>query len=219
MPTPRLIAIDGPAASGKSSIGRALAATLGYRFLDTGLMYRAFTLVTIEGGIAATDGEGCARLAATIAMELVPTPDGVRVVIDGRDVTDRLTEVPVEDNVSAYSRIPAVREAMVRRQRAFADGGRAVLAGRDIGTVVLPEAEVKLYLEASHEARAARRSAQAGVVSGAAWDNLALRDHIDSSRETSPLRPAEDARVLDTTGMTLGEVIAAALEVVGCAAV
>jgi len=219
MPTPRLIAIDGPAASGKSGVGRALAAALGYRFLDTGLMYRAFTLHALEQGVRADDVSGCERLAAALTMELVPAADGARVAVGGVDLTDRLTEPAVEDNVSAYSRIPAVREAMMSRQRSFAARGGAVLAGRDIGTVVLPEAEVKLYLEASPEARATRRAAQAGSATRAARENLALRDEIDSSREASPLRVAADAHVIDTTSLTLAEVVTAAMEQVRCAAV
>ena len=158
---PHPIAIDGPAASGKSTLGAALAERLGYAFLDTGLMYRALTLAALEGGIAATDADACSALAESVAMEIAANTE-TRILIDGTDVTPRLREPAVEANVSAYSAIPGVREAMVARQRRFAADRRAVLAGRDIGTAVLPNAPVKLYLEASAEVRAQRRGEQAG---------------------------------------------------------
>jgi cytidylate kinase len=202
---PAAIAIDGPAASGKSTVGQTLAARHGYRFLDTGLMYRAFTLAALRAGVAASDPGACTALAETIAMTVAAGTE-TRIFLDAEDVTDRLRDADVEANVSAYSAIAAVREVMVRRQRAIAAEGRAVLAGRDIGTVVLPGAGLKIYLDASEEARARRRGLQAADTRLASA-NVTERDRIDSGRTTSPLRPAEDAVVIDTTDLTLDEVL------------
>lgn len=213
------IAIDGPAASGKSSLGMALAERLGFLFLDTGLMYRAVTMAALEAGIPADDGAMAVFAAGLdIRAEAGAT---TRILLGGRDVTDRLREPAVEHRVSDYSALPSVRRAMVEAQRAIARSGPAILAGRDVGTVVLPDAPVKLFLEASPEARAARRSLQAprwGMAQEAteARRDIELRDRLDSTRETSPLRPAEDAVVIDTTDLTLEEVVRFALEVLGC---
>jgi cytidylate kinase len=217
---PGLIAIDGPAASGKSSLGRALAKKLDYFFLDTGLMYRAFTLAALERGIGPGDEAGCADLARRLDM-LVEANEDTRIIVDGEDVTGRLRSPEVEAAVSAYSAIHAVRNEMVRRQRALAARGRMVMAGRDIGTVVLPEAPLKIYLEASEAQRVARRQAQAqgwGERQGStrAHEHIAGRDHVDSSRPVSPLRPADDAVVIDTSAMSLEEVLGVALRLVGC---
>lgn len=219
---PRTIAIDGPAASGKSSVGRALAARLGYRFLDTGLMYRAFTLAALRAAIPPAAEATCTRLAEGLDLAVaVEAGTATRVAITGEDVTELLTSPPVEAAVSAYSAIAGVRAAMVRRQRAIARSGRVILAGRDIGTVVLPAAPLKLYLDASDGARTARRRHQAeeaGAPAEEAAIAVAARDAADASRETSPLRAAHDAIVIDTTGMTIEQVIAMALEKAGCAA-
>ncbi|WP_322819769.1 (d)CMP kinase [Tepidiforma sp.] len=214
------IAIDGPAASGKSSLGMALARRFGFLFLDTGLMYRAVTLAALEAGVPAED-EAAGRLARTLDIRAEAGAE-TRILLGGRDVTGRLREPEVEHHVSAYSALPSVREAMVAAQRAIAARGPAILAGRDIGTVVLPDAPVKLFLEASAEARAARRSLQArqwGLPQEAAEArrDIDLRDRLDSSRAASPLRPAEDALVIDTTDLSLEEVIRYALELLGCA--
>ncbi len=214
------IAIDGPAASGKSSLGMALAERFGFLFLDTGLMYRAVTLAALEAGIPATDEEaGPFARALDIRAE---AGRETRILVGGVDVTGRLREPAVEHNVSAYSALPSVRAAMVEAQRAIAARGPAILAGRDIGTVVLPNAPVKLFLEASPEARAARRSRQArgwGLAQEAAEarKDIEERDRLDSSRQASPLRPAEDAIVIDTTDLALDEVVRYTLEILGCA--
>lgn len=213
------IAIDGPAASGKSSLGMALARRLGFLFLDTGLMYRAVTLAALEAGVPAED-EAAGRFARTLDIRAEAGGE-TRILLGGRDVTGRLREPEVEHHVSAYSALPSVREAMVAAQRAIAGRGPAILAGRDIGTVVLPDAPVKLFLEASAEARAARRSLQArqwGLPQEAAEArrDIDLRDRLDSSRAASPLRPAADALVIDTTDLSLEEVIRFALELLGC---
>lgn len=210
------IAIDGPAASGKTTLGEALAGQLGMAFLDTGLMYRAFTLAAIEHGVPPEDHAACASLASSLAITAVAS-GSTRILVDGRDVTARLRERAVEDAVSAYSAIPGVREALVAHQRAVAREGAFILAGRDIGTVVLPDAPVKLFLTASEEARAERRARQASERgSAASLANIRQRDRTDSTRAVSPLRPADDAIVLDTTSMTFDEVFQTALRVLGC---
>ncbi len=203
---PSPIAIDGPAASGKTTVGRALAREFGFGFLDTGAMYRAFTLAALRAGVAASDEAGCASLAQTMTMTTEIGLD-TRILLDGADITDRLRDDDVESAVSAYSAIPAVREALVRRQRDIAAAGTVILAGRDIGTVVLPEAPVKIFLTASPEERARRRSAQTAASGGTesvekARDDISGRDRIDSTREASPLRPADDALVLDSTSLS-----------------
>ncbi|MCC6421147.1 MAG: (d)CMP kinase [Gemmataceae bacterium] len=220
LPSP--IAIDGPAASGKTSVGQALARALGYSFLDTGLMYRAFTLAALRRGIPADDAQGCAQLANTMAMD-VRLDDEARVLLDGEDVTPLLRGPEVEEHVSAYSAIPAVREAMVASQQALASRGPAILAGRDVGTVVLPQAPLKLFLTASAEERASRRRAQAGEWEGGhhpdeSHRHVSGRDARDTTRAASPLRAADDAVVLDTTSMSLDEVVRRAIELVRCVA-
>ena len=209
------IAIDGPAASGKTSVGRAIARQCGFGFLDTGLMYRAFTLAAIRSGIAPENEEACALLAGDLPMR-VEASDDTRVFLGEEDVTPLLRSPEVEGQVSAYSAIAGVRAAMVEQQRAIAQAGNVVLAGRDIGTVVLPDAPLKLFLTASEDERARRRSLQASewgedVSAEASQAAIGGRDRIDSSRAASPLRPARDAVTIDTTGKSLEDVVAEAL--------
>lgn len=207
------IAIDGPVGAGKTSVGRMLARRLGIRFLDTGLTYRAVTLAAIDRGISADDSEAVGRLAAEVRLELAPAPDGEsRVLLDGKDITDRLRTPDVDRFVSAVSAMPAVRRRMVDVQRAIASSASIVMVGRDIGTVVLPDADLKVYLTASDETRARRRydelRAQGeGAEYQAVLDALRRRDRIDSQREASPLRPADDARIVDTDSLGLEEVV------------
>ncbi|MEO6398435.1 MAG: (d)CMP kinase, partial [Tepidiformaceae bacterium] len=156
---PAPIAIDGPAASGKSTLGAALAKRFGYRFLDTGIMYRAFTLAALRANVA-PESSGCSAFGGTLALTLRRGEWGTGIMLGDEDVTPLLRDPRVEANVSLYSALPPVREQMVQQQREFARGIRAILAGRDIGTVVLPEAPLKFYLLASEEARAQRRSTQ-----------------------------------------------------------
>lgn len=208
---PRTIAIDGPAASGKTTVGRMLAREFGYLFLDTGLMYRAFTLAAIRAGIMASDAEACERLARTLELS-VQTEGDTRIILAGEDVTDLLRDPEVERMVSAYSVIAGVRAVMVGHQRGIARGRRAVLAGRDIGTVVLPRADLKLYLDASETARAERRSHQTVQWpvrrdEAEALEDIAQRDQTDSTRAVSPLKAAGDAIYIDTTTLTLDEVV------------
>ncbi len=193
----RVIAIDGPAGSGKSSVARALASALGWSFLDTGAMYRAVTVAALERGVAPGDAPGVAAIARAAAIETLP-----RVVIDGRDVEDEIRTERVNEAVSVVAANPEVRAQMVERQRAFAarQPEGTVVEGRDITTVVFPNATVKVFLTASLEERARRRGEE-----GAA--SLTRRDQADASREASPLRQAPDALVLDTTGRSVEEVV------------
>ncbi len=217
---PSPIAIDGPAASGKSTLGRLIAERFGYLFLDTGLMYRAVTLAALRAGVAPED-DGARALLGRIDLHVTADPDTM-IWINGENVTERLRDPAVEANVSKYSALPSVRDAMVREQREIAKKGGAVLAGRDIGTVVLPDAPLKFYLDASEEARAHRRSVQSGEWGQSQQDadakkNIAERDRTDSTRAVSPMRPADDAVVIDTTDLSLDEVIAIAMEKLECA--
>ncbi|MBI4220514.1 MAG: (d)CMP kinase [Chloroflexi bacterium] len=207
------IAIDGPVGAGKTSVGRLLARRLGARFLDTGLTYRAVTLVAIDRGISPDDAEAIGRLAAEVRLEVASQPDGEsRVLADGKDVTDRLRTPEVDRFVSAVSAMPAVRSRMVDVQRAIASTASIVMVGRDIGTVVLPGARLKVYLTASDETRARRRyeelRAQGTQVDyESVLKALRRRDRIDSGREASPLRPARDARIVNTDRLGLEEVV------------
>lgn len=198
------IALDGPAGSGKSSVARALAAGLGARHLDTGAIYRAITLACIEAGLDLTDGPACAAVAGGVH---IGQSDG-RTSLDGRDVEDRIRDDEVSGAVSTVSAHPEVREVLLAHQRALAaDGG--VIEGRDIGTVVLPDADLKVFLTATPEARARRRAAQLGR-SDVEELRAAIerRDAQDSSREVAPLRPADDAWVLDTSDLPFDDVVA-----------
>ncbi len=219
-----VIAIDGPAASGKSAVGGAVAAQLGYRFFDTGAMYRALTWLALERAIDVHDAVALARLADGAQIDVhVARPDhpgGTAVVVDGADATPHLRTPPVESNVSLVSRVPGVRAALVRIQRELAGGGRVVMAGRDIGTVVLPEAGLKIYLDASRNVRAQRRAAQlreSGIEpdTEALVEDLTRRDGIDSSRETSPLTAAADAVIINTDEMSVDAVVERILELAG----
>jgi len=224
---PKLIAVDGSAASGKTSVGRLLAQRLGYRFLDTGIMYRAITWAALDRGIDPHDAAALSRLASTIAMHVVaPLPghgEDARIELDGVDVTDRLRSPDVDEAVSAVSQVAGVREALVKRQREIAAEGGIVMAGRDIGTVVLADAPLKLYFDASLAERARRRHADF-VKSGhesseeAVMEDLRRRDQIDSGRALSPMKPADDAVVINTDGMTIDQVLERVLRLAEAAA-
>ena len=201
------VAIDGPAASGKSSVGAAVARRLGFAFLDTGLMYRAATLAAMERGIETSDAAALGEMVESLRMSL----DGDRLIVDGEDVTDRLRSAAVDRDAPAVSAHPEVRRALVRRQRRLGEGGAVVMVGRDIGAVVLPDARLKIYLDASAETRARRRFAERQA-SGAPDADLARelretirRDRLDSERADSPLKPAPDAVIIDTDAMTADE--------------
>ena len=199
-----VVAIDGPAGSGKSTVARAVAKRLGVAYLDTGAMYRSVSFAALRDGIDPADGEALAKLAGNLEIEL-----GDRVLVDGTDATAAIRGPDVTAVVSTVSAHPAVRADMVRRQRQWAaEHGGGVAEGRDIGSVVFPDADVKVFLTASEEERARRRQRddRAPDVSAVAAD-LARRDALDSNRATSPLVAADDAVVIDTTGRTVDDVV------------
>ena len=217
---PRVIAVDGSAASGKSTIGRRLAARLGYPFLDTGIMYRAFAYAALNQGLDLGDEGALGRMAVSLRMDVglqSPNSGGsATITVDGEDVTPHLRSREVEEAVSLVARVGAVREALVQKQREIAARRDIVMAGRDIGTVVLPDADLKIYLDASPEERAARRHREfsrlgRNVSEGEVLQDLRKRDQIDSERAVSPLRPAEDAVIVETDGLSLDEVMEAVL--------
>jgi cytidylate kinase len=221
---PRTIAIDGPSASGKSSVGYLVAERLGYLFLDTGAMYRALTWLALQRGAHLEDEEGLGRLAAQVDMKLGPPAAGScersTIWVDGEDLTTVLRRPEVEAAVSLVSRVPQVRRVMVALQQRLAARRTVVMAGRDIGTVVLPGAHLKVYLEASVEERARRRHeelATLGRVSSHSHirEEILRRDAIDSGREASPLRAAEDAIVINTDGLSREQVVEKVLALAG----
>lgn len=203
-----VIAIDGPAGSGKSTVARAVAQRLGLGYLDTGAMYRSVAFAALDRGVDPADATAVAQLAMALDIEVAD-----RVLVDGKDATQAIRGPEVTRAVSIVAANSEVRREMVRRQRKWAsdhDGG--VVEGRDIGSVVFPEAVLKVYLTASDAARAARRSKEVGAIdeSQVAAD-IARRDHLDSTRAVSPLSVADGATVIDTTGRTIDEVVDAVL--------
>ncbi len=201
----RVIAIDGPAGSGKSTVAKALAARLGLEYLDTGAMYRSVTFAALRRGIDPAERDQVARIVAD--LELSVTPEAV--VVDGVDATIEIRGPEVSRAVSVVAANPDVRAEMVRRQRAWvAERGGGVLEGRDIGTVVFPDAELKVYLTADPEVRAQRRSKEvADLDYETVAADLARRDALDQGREVSPLTEAVDAVVVDTTGRTVEDIV------------
>ena len=198
-----VIAIDGPAGAGKSSVARALAVRLGFTYLDSGAMYRCVALAALEAGAALDDDAALGGLAGSLAIGL----DGERVLLDGREVSTSIREPRVTEAASQVSVHPAVREALVAEQRRLIAAGRYVAEGRDIGTVVSPEAPLKVFLTASPEERAQRRAAQTGEDPAAVLAAQGERDARDEGREHSALRPAQDAIEIDTTGLALDDVV------------
>jgi len=198
-----VIAIDGPAGAGKSTVARALAERLAFTYLDSGAMYRCVALAGIEAGTDLDDEAAMGELALSLEIEL----HGERVELDGRDVSSTIREPRVTEASSRVSAHPAVREAMVARQRELIAAGRYVAEGRDIGTVVSPEAPLKVFLTASPEERARRRAAQTGDDPEAVLAAQGERDARDETRQHSALRAAEDAVELDTTGLALDQVL------------
>ncbi len=216
MSKPKNIAIDGPAASGKSTIAEKLANELGYLFFDTGVMYRAVTLAALERLGSVQDEQAVTRLAESVWIDVRPPSqaDGRKadVLLDGKDVTWAPRSPEVDANVSIVSAYPGVRAAMTQQQRRIGERGEVVMVGRDIGTVVLPNAELKIYLDASVEERARRRyleNKNRGMDAdyNQILENLKKRDEIDSTREVAPLRIAEDAHVVLTDGLSIEEVM------------
>jgi cytidylate kinase len=201
-----VVAIDGPAGAGKSTVARAAADALGFTYLDSGAMYRAVGLVLLEQGGAAS------QVAERIEIEL-----GERVVVDGRDVTAANRAPEVSEAASKVATNAAVRAALVEKQRALLDGGDWVAEGRDIGTVVAPDAAVKVFLVADPEERARRRAAELGTDVETVLRDQSLRDAQDTDREHSPLRPAAGSVELDTTGLTVDDVVARIVDLVEAA--
>src|SRR5574341_1472555 len=210
MSRPLIIAIDGPSGSGKSTLGRMLARELGLLYIDTGSMYRAVALAVLESTVNATDDVSVGSLAERVDIDLAGDPDSLRVTLNGVDVSDRIRDEDVTHTSSIISTIPAVRRAMVQRQRELGKRG-AVLNGRDIGTVVFPNADVKFFLDAAIEERAQRRLAEeqehnASATYGQTLEDITERDRRDTTRADSPLIATEDAIRVDSTGMSIEDV-------------
>lgn len=219
----RIIAIDGPAASGKSTLAERLASRIGYLYFDTGVMYRAVTLAGLRAGFPPSDEKLITELASEISIDVRPPSqtDGRQydVVVNGEDVTWEIRSEEVDANVSKISAYSGVRRAMTERQREIGKRGEVIMVGRDIGTVVLPEADLKLYLDASVEARARRRYEERQargeeVDYDEVLESMRIRDRIDSSRDVAPLHPADDAVIIDTTVLSVDETTERALELI-----
>jgi cytidylate kinase len=207
-----VIALDGPGSSGKSSVGAAVAERLGLRFFDTGLLYRAVTWLARQRGVPPTDIASLVALVPDVQIEADAAGRLSRVVVGGEDVSDVVRTPEVDAAVSAYAAVPALRTALLDRQRAIARSGGIVMAGRDIGTVVLPDADAKVFLDASVEERARRRAEERGLASGdpereAILDALRRRDGLDAGRAVAPLRPADGGIVIQTDGNRLEETV------------
>jgi cytidylate kinase len=222
--TPSTIAIDGPAASGKSTIGELLAKNLGYLYFDTGVMYRAVTAVAMAEGVPIADEAAVTALSERIRIDFLPpeVQDGRQFTIyaNGRDITWAIRERSVDANVSPVSAYPGVRRAMTEQQRRIGQRGHIVMVGRDIGTVVLPEADLKIFLDATEEERARRRyreRLQRGekVEYQDVLKEIRRRDEIDSSRSVAPLKQAQDAIYIDSTHLTIPQVIERVMGIVG----
>jgi cytidylate kinase len=217
------VTLDGPSGTGKSSVARAVATRLGAAYLDTGAMYRAATVAVLDAGVDPEDAVAVARVVAGATIEVGTDAATEEVRVDGVDVATRIRGAEVTRAVSAVSAVPAVRRQLVAQQRELVgSAGAVVVEGRDIGTVVLPEATVKIYLTAAPEARAERRALQLGLTEPAEVAALAAdlrrRDEYDSSREDSPLRPARDAVVVDSTDLEQEQTVDRVVEL-ACSAV
>ena len=207
---PLVIAIDGPAASGKSSTARLVARALGFLHIDSGAMYRAVTFKVLRSGVDPTDEAAVVDVARATKVALVQSPQGIRVFLDDKDVTSEVRAPDVTRTVSSVSSYPGVREVMVRLQRSLAAKGGVVLEGRDIGTVVLPSADLKIFMIANVTERARRRKrdlASAGIEAeeDALVREIAERDHRDATRAASPMKKADDAVEVDTSNLTIEE--------------
>jgi cytidylate kinase len=212
----KIIAIDGPAASGKSTLGHKLAQALGYLYFDTGVMYRAITWLALRRGLEINDEAAITALAEQTQIDVHPPSiqDGraYDVIVDGQDITWEIRRPEVDGNVSPVSAFPGVRKALSAQQRRIGERGNVVMVGRDIGTVILPKADLKIYLDASAEERARRRYVELrhrGEPADYADILRAMRkrDQIDSNRKVAPLRPAKDARILYSDGLDANQVL------------
>jgi cytidylate kinase len=211
-----IVAIDGPAGAGKSTVAGRLAAHFGLLNLETGAMYRAFALKAIENGISPDDAAALEKLASETSITLEATPSGNRVLLDGNDVTAHVRDVAVTQAASQVSVHPAIRRWMVDLQRKLGENGGVVMEGRDIGTAVFPDADIKIFLDASPEARGERRYEQSGKAAPqeAVLNEIRERDQRDRNRAQSPLKAAPDAVVIDSTNLTLEEVVGKVQELV-----
>ncbi|MEO5925141.1 MAG: (d)CMP kinase [Bryobacteraceae bacterium] len=207
---PTIVAIDGPGGSGKSTVARAVARRLGYTYIDTGAMYRSVAVWALRLGMDLDDMHRLEQLARETNVEFI---DG-RVLLNGEDVTAEIREPEISDAASKVAAYPGVRRAMREEQRRIGANGPAVMEGRDIGTVVFPEARIKIFLDASAEARAGRRAAELGAPVEQVAKDLAGRDTRDRTRAEAPLMQAPDADYVDTTGLTAEEVEEAVLKIV-----
>ncbi len=212
-----IVTIDGPAGAGKTTISKLLAGKLGYRYLDTGALYRAVGLLALEGKVRPDDDQGLAELCQGLELEFL---DRGRLQVNGRDVTGLIRSQEVSMMASAVSARPVVRQCLLDIQRNLARGGGIVAEGRDMATVVFPRAEVKFFLDADLETRALRRYEQLrqqGKLSASLQeikDQIAIRDHNDSSRSLAPLRPADDAIIIDSSALGIEQVVAKMLQVI-----
>jgi cytidylate kinase len=210
---PQLIAIDGPVAVGKSSVGSLLAKKLGYVFFDTGMIYRAFTWKVLKSGTSPDDEQKLCQLANTTKFDFVPSKEGnLSFFVDGEDVSAKLLSSEIEELVPLIAKVAGVRQAMVSEQRKLAQRGKVVMAGRDISTIVLPWAELKIFLTASADERAKRRYNE--LLKRGQNSNMEIvladlkrRDDMDIHRTVSPLRPAEDAVIINTENLRLEQVV------------
>ncbi len=215
------IAVDGPVASGKTAVGRLLSREIGYRFLDTGIMYRALTWLVLDLGVDPRDADSLIAMAKRHELGVVFGDDeDARIMVDEQDVTPNLWRQEVDQAVSLVSRVAGVREILVDHQRRIAAEGLVVMVGRDVGTVVLPDAPLKLFLTASKEERARRRYEEfrtlgQGLSYEQVLSDLEQRDRLDTEREVGPLRPATDACVMATDDLSLDEVVERVLAKVG----
>jgi cytidylate kinase len=204
-----VVAVDGPSGSGKSTVSRRLATAIGGRYLDTGAMYRSVTWAVLNAGVDPQDTDAVTKIVAEVDLEIGTDPLAPHFVANGTDVNAAIRGAEVTGAVSAVAAVPAVRRQLVALQRDIIDrAGRVVVEGRDIASVVAPDADLKVYLTASAAARAQRRSAEDATDVDATAADLARRDTLDSSRAVDPLRQADDAIVVDTTGLGIDDVVA-----------
>ncbi len=213
------VAIDGPGASGKTSVGREVARHLGFRFMDTGLMYRAATWEAMRRRIPVYDADALTRMTQEMDISLTASESGDRLLINGVDATSELRTLDIDRNVSAVSAVAGVRRELVSQQRRIAEQGPIVMVGRDICTAVLPDARTKIYLDASAGVRASRRYAEMNQLGMAVTPrqvraDIERRDRIDSDRSTTPLTIAENAVVIETDDLTIAEVVGQIVEMV-----
>jgi CMP/dCMP kinase len=210
-----ILAIDGPSGAGKGTVARAVAAELGYRHVDSGAMYRAIGWKSVRDGLRLDDEQAVARLASHSRIDL----SGTRVAIDGIDVTREIRTPDIDRAAASVARLPGVRAILVARQRELGKGGGIVMEGRDIGTVVFPQADAKIYLDASPSERARRRASDPAHSGGSAVVDdvataLTARDELDRTRQSSPLYAAPDAAIIDTTGKSVTDVVQEVMRVV-----